>query len=222
MNWQYSIEAMQYFATMYQAMMKEALLKKIYPYGNPEQKGVGDKFASGNLYNSITAYVEIGSDGQPGIVVEYLDYYNYVNIGRKKGIRKVPTSSILDWMRIRGIKPNAQFKINSLAYAINKKRENDNKHKLPLDVLRNWIREKGIQIDEEKSNLALAFAIQTNIFKYGIRPTNIYDVGISSFEDQIDNPPPNLEAELELVYNAIAEDINLLLENMITETIPTT
>jgi len=213
---------MEYFATMYQTMMKEALLKKIYPYGNPDARGVGDKVATGNLYNSIIAYVEVGPDGTPQIVVEYLDYYNYVNIGRKKGVRKVPTSSILEWINIRGIRPSPEFKINSLAYAINKKRSNDNKHRIPLDVLRKWIQEKGIQVDEEKSNLALAFAIQTNIFKYGIRPTNIYDVGISSFEDQIDNPPPQLERELEVVYNAISEDINLLLENMITNTIPTT
>jgi len=220
--WQYTTQAMEYFATMYQTMMKEALLKKIYPYGNPDARGVGDKVATGNLYNSIIAYVEVGPDGTPQIVVEYLDYYNYVNIGRKKGVRKVPTSSILEWINIRGIRPSPEFKINSLAYAINKKRSNDNKHRIPLDVLRKWIQEKGIQVDEEKSNLALAFAIQTNIFKYGIRPTNIYDVGISSFEDQIDNPPPQLERELEVVYNAISEDINLLLENMITNTIPTT
>lgn len=221
MAWEFTYQATEYFATMYQAMMKQALIKRIYPYGNPEAKGVGDKIASGDLYNSIQAYVELGPDGSPIIVVEYLDYYNYVNTGRRPNTKKVPVQSLLNWIKIRGIKTDRQFEINSLAHSINKGREKKNKHKLPLDVLKAWIEKKGIRMEEEKKTLSLAFAIQQNIFRYGIRPTNIYDVGLNNFEDQIDNPPPNLERELERVYQAMEEDINILIENILTKEIPT-
>lgn len=221
MAWEFTYQATEYFATMYQAMMKKALLQKIYPYGNPDAKGVGDKYASGDLYNSIQAYVEVGQNGEPVIVVEYLDYYNYVNAGRRPGTKKVPTSALIDWIKIRGIKTDRQFEINSLAYSINAGRAKRNKHKLPLDVLKAWIEKKGIRMEEEKKTLSLAFAIQQNIFRYGIRPSNIYDVGLDNFEDQIDNPPAEMEAELEKIYEAMSEDINILLENILTKEIPT-
>lgn len=221
MAWEFTYKATEYFATMYQAMMKKALLEKIYPYGNPDAKGAGDKYASGDLYNSIQAYVEVGTDGQPTIVVEYLDYYSYVNAGRLPGKKKVPTSALIDWINIRGIKTDRRFEINSLAYSINNARAKKDKHKLPLDVLRAWIERKGITMDEDKKTLSLAFAIQQNIFRYGIRPSNIYDIGLNNFEDQIDNPPAEMEAELEKIYEAMAEDINILIENILTKEIPT-
>ena len=221
MAWEFTYQATEYFATMYQAMMKQALLQKIYPYGNPDVKGVGDKVASGELYDSIQAYVEVGSDGQPVIIIEYLDYYNYVNTGSRPNTKKDPVQSLINWIKIRGIRTDRQFEINSLAYSINAARAKKDKHKLPLDVLRAWIEKKGIRMDEERKTLSLAFAIQQNIFRYGIRPTNIYDVGLNNFEDQIDNPPPNLERELERVYQAMEEDINILIENILTKEIPT-
>lgn len=202
--------------------MKEALLKKIYYYGNPDIKGRGDKYASGNLYNSIKTSVEIDSNGEPVILVEYADYYNYVNIGRRANAKKVPISSLLSWIRIRGIQPDDSFGTKSLAYAINNKRKKDNKKPIPLDILKKWIESKGIRLSEEQKTMSLAFAIQQNIFRYGIKPTNIYDVGLKGFEDQIDNPPPGLSQELERVYEAMAEDINILIENTLTKEIQTT
>lgn len=222
MAWQYTIEALEYFAVMYQEMMKKALLEKIYPYGNPDIKGTGDKYASGNLYNSIRASAEIAGDGEPVILVEYLDYYTNVNRGRQPNTKRVPIAPLLSWIKIRGIQPDDSFGTKSLAYAINKSRKNKSKKPIPLDVLRNWIEKKGIKVSEEQKTMSLAFAIQQNIFRYGIRPSNIYDVGLTNFEDQIDNPPEGLEKEFEKVYQAMAEDINLLIENTFTKEITTT
>lgn len=220
MAWEYTIEATQEIATMFQVMLKEALLKKIYPYGNP-QSGTGDKYASGDLYNSIQTFVEIDPNGQPTILLEYLDYYDWVNKGRLAGVKRVPTSALMDWIKIRGIKTNEEFGTNGIAYAINKSRKNKGKKPLPLNILREWIKKKGLKMSEEKKTLSLAFAIQQNIFKFGIRKTNIYDVGLDSVVDIVDNPPPDLNYELERLYQAMAEDINILLDNMLTKTIST-
>ena len=221
MAWEYTIEAMQEIATMFQSMLKQALLQKIYPYGNPDQKGTGDKYASGNLYNSIQALVEIDPNGEPTILLEYLDYYDWVNRGRLPGVKRVPTSALIQWIKVRGITVSDDFGTNSIAYAINKSRKNKNKKPLPLDVLREWIKSKGIRLSEEKKTLSLAFAIQQNIFRYGIRPSNIYDRGLDNFGDILDNPPDNLSAELNQLYQAMAEDVNLLLENILTKQIQT-
>lgn len=220
MAWEYTIEAMQEVATVFQVMLKEALIKKIYPYGNP-QSGTGDKYASGNLYNSIQTFVEIDPNGEPTILVEYLDYYDFVNAGRLPGVKRVPTSALIDWIRIRGIRTSDDFGTNGIAYAINKSRKNKGKKPLPLNVLKEWIKKKGLKMSEEKKTLSLAFAIQQNIYKFGIRPTNIYDRGIDGFANIVDNPPPDLEYELERVYQAMSEDINLLLDNILTKSIPT-
>lgn len=220
MAWEYTIEATQEIATMFQVMLKEALLKKIYPYGNP-QSGTGDKYASGDLYNSIQTFVEIDPDGQPTILVEYLDYYDYVNRGRLPGVKRVPTSALMDWIKFRGIKTSEDFGTNGIAYAINKSRKNKGKKPLPLNILKDWIKKKGLKMSEEKKTLSLAFAIQQNIFKFGIRPARIYDVALDSFVDIVDNPPPDLNYELERLYQAMAEDLNILLDNMLTKTIPT-
>jgi len=228
MTWEYTVEAMQYFATMYQTMMKKALIERIYPYGNPDVKGVGDKYASGDLYNSITATVEIDTNGEPVIYVEYLDYYVNVNRGRQPGAKKVPIAPLLEWINIRGIKTDDSFGTKSIAYAINNSRKKKNKHAIPIDILKKWIESKGIKLSEEQKTMSLAFAIQQNIFRYGIRPANvtgvgnITDVALDNFEDQLDNPPPDLNEELEKVYEAMATDINLLLDNILTREIPTT
>lgn len=221
MAWEYTIEAMQEVATMFQVMMKQALLKKVYPYGNPDQKGSGDKYASGNLYNSIQALVEIDTQGEPQIVLEYLDYYDFVNEGRLPGVKRVPTSALMDWIKIRGIKTDENFGTNSIAFAINKSRKKQGKKPIPINLLREWVKSKGLQLSEEKKTLSLAFAIQQNIFRYGIRPARIYDVGLDSFADTIDNPPAELNEELEKLYSAMAEDINVLLDNILRNQIQT-
>jgi hypothetical protein len=75
-------------------------------------------------------------------------------------------------------------------------------------------------------NLSLAFAIQTNIYKYGIRPANIYDRGFDDLEDLFTNFPNNLplelQAEAEELFEAVADDIvNKFLEQTLEVQIKT-
>jgi hypothetical protein len=176
-------EALQKLGTLFVKMMKQKIREKIYPYGNP-QSGVGDKYASGNLYNSLTATVMPNGDDFE-LVITYADYFKYVNQGRRAGVKKVPLTALLDWIKIRGIRGRDK---------------------------------KGRFIP----NLSLAFAIRQNIYKYGIRPANIYDKGLDSLEAIFENPPPELQQAYTDLYAAIENDVvNFVDANISTKEIET-
>ena len=102
--------------------------------------------------------------------------------------------------------------------------ERPKKKKVPISNILEWIGIRGIAPQNNQgipiSPLSLAFAIQTNIYKFGIKPANIYDKGLDGLLDFIDNPPPELADEWQDVYDMIAEDVNKFLEQTITMTIP--
>ena len=176
-------EALQKLGTLFVKMMKQKIKEKIYPYGNPERKK-GDKYASGNLYNSLTATVMPNGDDFE-LVITYADYFKYVNQGRRANVKKVPLTALLQWIAIRGI------------------RGRDKKGR-------------------DMSNLSMAFAIQKNIFKYGIRPANIYDKGLDSLEEIFQNPPPELQQAYTDLYAAIENDVvNFVDANIVSKEIET-
>jgi hypothetical protein len=184
-------EALQKLGTLFVKMMKQKIKEKVYPYA-PGYKGggqirpgsPGDKFATGNLYNSLTATVMPGDNGFE-LVITYADYFKYVNEGRRPGLKRVPLTALLNWIKIRGIKGRNK---------------------------------KGRFI----SNLGMAFAIRENIFKYGIRPADIYDKGLDSLEAIFENPPPELAQVYTDLYAAIENDIvNFVDANLVTKEIET-
>ncbi len=69
------------------------------------------------------------------------------------------------------------------------------------------------------TNLELAWAIQTNIFKYGIRPTDIYDRGLDDLEnifaDFPNNLPSNLRGAAENILEEAARDIAAFIDNQV-------
>lgn len=174
-----SEDALRDIGALFVEMMKKKIQEKIYPYGNPDSKGVGNKVATGHLLNSLTSSIEMTSNG-PQLTITYADYFKYVNLGRRPGKRKVPIKSILDWIKIRGIKGRDK---------------------------------KGRFI----KSLSFAFAIQTNIFKYGVRPANIYDKGLNELEDIFDNPPAELQEAYNELYAAIENDVTNFIEANIIE-----
>ena len=186
--YQLTERALQLLMNLFIAKIRERLLANDYPYGNPEAKGVGNKYASGQLYNSLTGSIEIGPNGEPIALIQYQDYFNNVNFGRRAGVKRVPLSALMQWIKVRGLKGR------------------DKKGRF-------------------MSTTNLAWAIQTNIFKYGVRPTNIYDAGISDLEQYFDdfpnNLPPDLLAEGEDIFEAVAEDINAFIEQTLTKEIET-
>ena len=174
--------ALNKFGELFTQYIKEEIEKKQYPYGNPV-KGMGDKVASGKLLNSIDYDIETDTQGNPVLVISYIDYFENVNLGRRKERKKVPISAILDWIKVRGL-------------------QGRNK--------------KGRFIPR----LSFAFAIQTNIYKFGIRPANIYDKGLDGLLNFVENPPPGLADEWQDVYDMIAEDVNRFLEQSINKELP--
>jgi hypothetical protein len=186
--YQLTERALQLLMNLFIAKIRERLLAKDYPYGNPDVKGSGDKYASGQLYNSLSGSIEIGPNGEPIALIQYQDYFNNVNFGRRAGVKRVPLSALMQWIKVRGLKGR------------------DKKGRF-------------------MSTTNLAWAIQTNIFKYGVRPTNIYDAGISDLEQYFDdfpnNLPPDLLAEGEDIFEAVAEDINAFIEQTLTKEIET-
>lgn len=53
---------------------------------------------------------------------------------------------------------------------------------VPIDVLERWIQERGLQGRDKKGRFikrrSFAFAIQTNIKKFGIRPSNFVEISL--------------------------------------------
>lgn len=185
-------DALEALGNIFVDMMKKKIQQKIYPYGHP-QRGTGNKVASGKLLNSLSSKLVPGQGGQPGYLeITYADYFEYVNQGRRPGVSKVPIQPLLDWIKIKGIKPR-QIK-------------NPNRSQRGRFAKRgkNW-------------ELRLAFAIQKNILKYGIRPANIYDKTLESLDDIFTNPPPELEQAYNELYGAIEEDVYNLIEADIRE-----
>jgi DNA-binding ferritin-like protein (Dps family) len=172
-------EALNEYGKLFTGYLKKEIQKRQFPYGNPE-RGLGDKVASGKLLNSIDYEVITGSDGNPTLEISYIDYFENVNLGRRREKKKVPINALLNWIKVRGLKGRNK---------------------------------KGQFIP----NLSFAFAIQTNIFKFGIRETNIYDKGLDGLLDFVDNPPPELQGELQEIYRMIGEDVNNFIEKTITK-----
>lgn len=182
-------EALQVLVSHLVQHIKDAIAEKKYPYapgfkGGGTTRGQGDKIATGQLYDSIQGSVEVGPDGNPYAVIQYADYFKYVNRGRPAGLKKVPISELLAWIKIRGVR------------------------------FRN---EKGRF--RKGSNLQMAFAIQTNIFKYGIKPTYIYDKGLDGLEDYFSDFPNNLPPDLKnlgtQMFEALSKDFNVFIDKTI-------
>jgi hypothetical protein len=165
--------------------IQDKLDQKIYPYGNPSVRGRGDKVATGNLLKSLKVkLLPWNAQGQGGLQITYLDYFQNVNFGRRKNTKNVPIKNLLDWIKVRGIRGRNK---------------------------------KGKYIKD----LSLAFAIQKNIYKYGIRAANIYDKGLDGLEEMLSgnspNTPPDVRAAYQELYAAIENDVANFVEAKIIE-----
>lgn len=159
------------------------------------------KIASGFLYDSISYKVVKDADGDPALEVTYADYFKYVNKGRvPRGTARpisaangaVPIKPLLSWIKIKGLRGR-----------------DDNGRFIP--------------------DLSLAFAIRASIWKKGIKPFGkgslIYDPALDKLEKML-NPekipagtPPELVQELTRIYEAVAEDISIIINDMVRKEI---
>lgn len=101
--------------------IKKSLKEKRYPFGAGKYRGIGNKVASGKLYNSVSAQIKHNSDGD-AIVISMEDYGSFVQSGRAPGKKGVPVSAIEKWIKSRGLKgrdKKGRFITNkSFAFAI--------------------------------------------------------------------------------------------------------
>jgi len=158
-----------------------------------QEKG---KVASGFLLNSIDYKVTSDENG-PILEIQYADYWKWVNDGRRPRGEDRPIEA-----------------------------ENG---AVPIPALLKWIKIKGIRGRDKKGrftkNLSLAFAIRAKIWRYGIKPANLFDASIETLESMLDpaqipaGVPAELRQELENIFISAAEDINVIIENMIDKEI---
>ena len=196
-------------ATIIDKMLTDLIDKKIYPYGHP-QFGIGNKVASGSLRASIM----VNATSRKGNVVFEIfanDYFQWVQSGRLPGKKGIPVDDIMRWMSERHINPTdhsvpkyqaLQSQV-STAYIINKSRIKIGLKPLPMKVLLDWIKEKKIKfnIDLKKG---MAFAIQSNIKKFGIRPANIED----KLYEQLDTDPKLIDALGDFAFDKLVDSID--------------
>lgn len=152
-----------------------------------------NKVASGNLLNSIS-YKVISVNGKPSLEITYADYITYVNQGR------IPRGDDRPIEASNGA--------------------------VPIPALVKWIKLKGLKGAKRKgrtsqSTLSLAFAIRASIWKYGIKPADLYDETLDNVWEMLnpENIPPDtpekLRFELNEIWEAMFDDVNILVDNMI-------
>jgi len=120
-------KAMDIFAKKFQETLKASLAKP-YPFAPGYNKGrtpfgVRDmKIKTGSLYNSIEVNFDSENDK---IVVTMLEYWQFVNDGRKPG-KYVPIKPLMEWIRHKGFNKNKQtgkfqkFSIKGMAFGVSK------------------------------------------------------------------------------------------------------
>jgi hypothetical protein len=84
------------------------------------------------------------------------------------------------------------------------------KRGVPIDALERWIKSRGLQGRDKKGKFikrrSFAFAIQNNIKKFGIRPSNFLDVALETIGDD-----PRI---MELIGDEAYEDLINLIEGI--------
>jgi len=185
-------EALQLLVNKFVEQIKKQIATKQYPYA-PGYNGGGTTRGDGNKIATGQLYNSIqGSVVQtPDGPVAELQYADYFKYVNE------------------GRRPNVK--------------------RVPIKALLDWIKIRGVRFRTERgrfargSNLQMAFAIQKNIYKYGIKPANIYDKGLDGIEDFFvdfpNNLPPELRAAGDELFEALADDINVFLEQTITKEI---
>ena len=59
--------------------------------------------------------------------------------------------------------------------------------------------------------------VPKNIFKYGIAPAGFYDKTYDKLDGLFENPPPYIAAQLERLGDAIGNDIENLIDNIVKQ-----
>jgi len=123
------------------------------------------KKASGELIKTIEVVVK---ELVSSIIIEesHVFYGDFVDKGRKKGVKRVPVDALEAWIKARGFSSG-------------------------VDNIR-----------------GTAFAIQTNIFKFGIKPTNWIDETVSRTDTKV----------VQMVDRVASEQLEIAIDQIFKET----
>lgn len=196
MRYELTEDALNLMGNILIGKIRQEMLKRQFPYGNPKEKNKGDKFATGSLYRDLQFRIEYPQGGgllgtSPGIIIssgqnlpgKNYNLFDVVSYGVPKNKARPPVDTILEWIKIRGLRPR------------------DKKGRFLSNT--------------EQNMLSLAWAVKTNIFKYGIRPANLLGEGKRSMNELFQDPPPWLEAEINRILVAVGGDIENFFDNII-------
>jgi hypothetical protein len=110
-------------APILEDIIRQSLYEKRYQFGFANNRGVGNKVASGTLARSVQV---VTKQSQDVTVLQVLmeEYGQWVQSGRAAGKGYVPVGSLLKWIKQRGLKGRDKkgryMKDLSFAYAIQK------------------------------------------------------------------------------------------------------
>ena len=111
-------------APIIEELIKKSIEEKRYAFGFANYRGIGNKVASGRLKNSVEVKQTTNSRDLQVLQVLMIDYAQYVQAGRRRDKKGVPISSLLQWIKERGLKgrdKKGRYMTNkSFAFAIQK------------------------------------------------------------------------------------------------------
>ena len=114
-----------------------------------------DRIARGGLAQSIRVETKVYGQ-RVALEVSMLEYWEFVEEGRRKGAKQPPQQAMLDFIRDRGLKV-----------------ELSNKSTKKIKSLKNKTVKKGLkQVSRDKKLKSLAFLIGRSISRKGIAPTH--------------------------------------------------
>jgi hypothetical protein len=163
-------------APIIEEIIKDNLSKPQYKFGvkvPPQRGGISNKVASGNLRNSVKVNV-VSTDNVTKMQVIMADYAQYVQNGRLGG--KFKSRKGIKRGKKGATKPDSPF----------------------IMSLMDWVKHRGIN-SSKMSQRQIAYAIRTNIYKFGILASNFIDL---SFDAIL-----NDTRIIDLIKNATEEEL---------------
>ncbi|CAB5212689.1 hypothetical protein UFOVP187_43 [uncultured Caudovirales phage] len=148
-------------APLVEQIVKDTLRQRRYPFGR-KITGVGNKIASSNLVNSVKV-LPVKNGDQETLEIDIAAYGNFVDDGRQPGKKMVPISAITQWLTEKGI--GIRDERGRFVKGHGKTRQS---HKTAK-------KEGGI--------LPIAFAIQRNIQKFGIRSAGFVQASLENIQN---------------------------------------
>ena len=149
-------------APIIEKIVKDTLKERRYPFGFQGRTGLSNKVASGTLVNSVKVNVK-NNNNINSLEIDIANYGNLVDEGRLPGKNGIPVEAIKIWLQEKGI--GVRDERGRFVKGHGKTRQS---HKT---------------VKKEGGILPIAFAIQKNIQKFGIRPSGFVQASMENIQN---------------------------------------